>query len=163
MIEQFNRTILTILKSIDLINQISEREALISNFKSEIKSLKLSITNYKEKINNIETEKEKNQNNTIVSLPETSLNINKNNTINNKENINDVDLIYSRLILKMGDMANITELNQINNNLLSDNNNYKSQINILTDMNEKLKQKMNEIEKENTDLKSCRIAKTQNS
>ena len=153
MIEQFNRTILTILKSIDLINQISEREALISNFKSEIKSLRLSITNYKEKINNIETEKEKNQNNTIVSLPETSLNINKNNTINNKENINDVDLIYSRLILKMGDMANITELNQINNNLLSDNNNYKSQINILTDMNEKLKQKMNEIEKENTDLK----------
>ena len=38
-------------------------------------------------------------------------------------------------------MANITELNQSNNNLLSDNNNYKSQINLINDMNEKLKQK----------------------
>ena len=47
MIEQFNGTILTTLKSIDLINQISEREALITNFKSEIKTLKTNIANYK--------------------------------------------------------------------------------------------------------------------
>ena len=53
----------------------------------------------------------------------------------------------------MNDMANLAELNQTNNNLLSDNNNYKSQINLLTDMNEKLRQKINEYEKENKSLK----------
>ena len=50
-------------------------------------------------------------------------------------------------------MSNIVELNQINNNLLSENNNFKSQINILNDMNEKLKQKITEFEKENKNLK----------
>ena len=128
MKEQFNATILTILKSINLINQISEREALITNFKSEIKSLKATIANYKEKINNIEIEKK------IENAKK------EEKEINNE--INEIDLIYNKLILKMNEMANITELNQSNNNLLSDNNNYKSQINLINDMNEKLKQKI---------------------
>ena len=148
MIEQFNATILTTLKSIDLINQISEREALITNFKSEIKTLKANIANYKEKVSHYETEKD---NITLTSLGSPLKSNNKTNTINtvniSKESINEIDLIYKKLILKMNDMANIAELNQTNNNLLSDNNNYKSQINLLTSMNEKLKQKINEYEK----------------
>jgi chromosome segregation ATPase len=139
MKEQFNATILTILKSINLINQISEREALITNFKSEIKSLKATIANYKEKINNIEIEKN------IENEKK------EENEINNE--INEIDLIYNKLILKMNEMANITELNQSNNNLLSDNNNYKLQINLINDMNEKLKQKIIELEKENKNIK----------
>ena len=39
-------------------------------------------------------------------------------------------MIYNKLILKLKEISNNVELNQINNNLLSDNNNYKSQIKI---------------------------------
>ena len=62
-------------------------------------------------------------------------------------------MIYDKLISKMKDMENIAELNQLNNNLLSDNNNFKSQINLLNDMNEKLKQEISELKKENNNLK----------
>jgi len=58
-------------------------------------------------------------------------------------------MIYNKLILKLKEISNNVELNQINNNLLSDNNNYKSQINLLNDINEKLKKQIKEIENEN--------------
>jgi hypothetical protein len=58
------------------------------------------------------------------------------------------------------EIENNVELNQINNNLLSDNNNYKSQINLLNDINEKLKQRISEMENENKNLK---IQNTNNS
>ena len=62
-------------------------------------------------------------------------------------------MIYNKLILKLKEISNNVELNQINNNLLSDNNNYKSQINLLNDINEKLKKQITEIENENKNLK----------
>ena len=80
MIDQFNQTILTILKSIDLMNQISEREALITNYKSEIKSLKATINNYKEKITQFQIEQGKKE--TISNeLKNENININSINTI----------------------------------------------------------------------------------
>ena len=151
IIEQFNGTIMTILKSIDLMNQISEREALITNYKSEIKYMKATITNYKEKINQLEIEKEKEkENNNINIISSEEL---KNNTINSTNRNNEYIILYNKLILKLKEISNNVELNQINNNLLSDNNNYKSQINLLNDINEKLKKQITEIENENKNLK----------
>ena len=54
---------------------------------------------------------------------------------------------------KLKEIENNVELNQINSNLLSENNNYKSQINLLNDINENLKQRISEIENENKNLK----------
>ena len=154
MIDQFNQTILTILKSIDLMNQISEREALITNYKSEIKSLKVTINNYKEKITQFQIEQGKKE--TISNeLKNENININSINTISSINSIrkNENILLYNKLILKLKEIENNVDLNQDNNNLLSDNNNYKSQINLLNDINEKLKKQITEIENENKNLK----------
>ena len=159
MIEQFNGTILTILKSIDLMNQISEREALITNYKSEIKSLKATIKNYKEKINQFQIVQEKKETILLTSHELKNENINTITSITSVRN-NENILLYDKLILKLKEIENNVELNQINNNLLSDNNNYKSQINLLNDINEKLKQRISEMENENKNLK---IQNTNNS
>ena len=159
MIEQFNGTILTILKSIDLMNQISEREALITNYKSEIKSLKATIKNYKEKINQFQIEQEKKETILLTSHDLKNENINTITSITSVRN-NENILLYDKLILKLKEIENNVELNQINNNLLSDNNNFKSQINLLNDMNETLKQRITEIENE---YKNLKIQNTNNS
>ena len=162
MVEQFNGTIMTILKSIDLVNQISEREALITNYKAEIKYMKATINNYKEKINQFEKDKEKKDDINLLTSNELK-NENKitidNNTLNTitSNRINENILLYNKLIFKLKEISNNVELNQINNDLLSDNKNYKSQINLLNDINEKLKTKISEIEDENKNLKTQNI------
>ena len=136
-------------------NQISEREALITNYKSEIKSLKATINNYKEKITQFQIEQGKKE--TISNeLKNENININSINTISSINSIrkNENILLYNKLILKLKEIENNVDLNQENNNLLSDNNNYKSQINLLNDINEKLKQRILELENENKNLQT---------
>ena len=135
--EKFSVLIKSIQKSIDLINKVSEREALIDNFKKELKGMKNKVDKFKGKIKNLEEENHE--------LNDT-LNVRKLQMKIKKLNISPTENAYFRLTQLMKNYATITELNLENNNLKSENDNQKAQIKLLNDSISTLKEKLNQNE-----------------
>jgi chromosome segregation ATPase len=133
--EKFSALIKSIQQSIDLINKISEREALIDNFKKELKGLKGKVDKCKGKIKNLEEENHE--------LNDT-LNVRKLQMKIKKLNVSPTENAYFRLTQLMKNYATLTELNLENNNLKTENDNQKAQIKLLNDSVSTLKEKLNQ-------------------
>ena len=143
--EKFDKVVKSINTNIDLINKFAESEALIKNFKSEVKGLKTNLENSKNKIKFLEDENEK--------LNKT-LNVQKLRMKIKPKDEKSIDVAYDKLVNTMKDYLSITQLNIQNSNLFSENEKQKAQIKYLTDNNLILNERHSNLEKIVTELKS---------
>ena len=143
--EKFDKVVKSVNTNIDLINKFAESEALIKNFKSEVKGLKTNLENSKNKIKFLEEENEQ--------LNKT-LNVQKLRMKLKPKDEKSIDVAYDKLVNTMKDYLSITQLNIQNSNLFSENEKQKAQIKYLTDNNLILNERHSNLEKIVTDLKS---------
>ena len=143
--EKFDKVVKSINTNIDLINKFAENEALIKNFKSEVKNLKSNLETSKNKIKSLEEENEE--------LNKT-LNVQKLRMKIKQPDENKVDKSYEKLVNKMKDYLSITQLNIQNSNLFSENEKQKAQIKCLTENNSILNERYSNQEKLIKDLKN---------
>ena len=143
--EKFDKVVKSINTNIDLINKFAENEALIKNFKSEVKNLKSNLETSKNKIKSLEEENEE--------LNKT-LNVQKLRMKIKQPDENQVDKSYEKLVNKMKDYLSITQLNIQNSNLFSENEKQKAQIKCLTENNNILNERHSNQEKLIKDLKN---------
>ena len=142
--EKFNNVINAIKTNLDLVTKMAESESLIKNFKTEVKTLKNNLDSSKSKIKFLEQENEE--------LTKT-LNVQKLRMKIKPQEKNKLDGTYSKLVNKMKDYLSITQLNIQNSNLFSENENQKAQIKYLTENNNILKERNENLEKMVKDLK----------
>ena len=124
--EKFNSLVHSIQNSINEINKLSEREALIENFKQELKHLKTQLSHKDKKIKLLESE-----------------NYDLNNTLNVKslqmkikqpiDSINPTAKTFHQLTCLIKEYGEINELNIKITNLKTKNQSLKAEINILND------------------------------
>ena len=143
--EKFDKVVKSINTNIDLINKFAESEALIKNFKSEVKGLKTNLENSKNKIKFLEDENE--QLNKTLNVQKLRMKI-------KPKDEKSIDVAYDKLVNTMKDYLSITQLNIQNSNLFSENEKQKAQIKYLTDNNLILNERHSNLEKIVTDLKS---------
>ena len=143
--EKFDKVVKSINTNIDLINKFAESEALIKNFKSEVKGLKTNLENSKSKIKFLEDENE--QLNKTLNVQKLRMKIKPKDEKN-------IDVAYDKLVNTMKDYLSITQLNIQNSNLFSENEKQKAQIKYLTDNNLILNERHSNLEKIVTELKS---------
>ena len=143
--EKFDKVVKSINTNIDLINKFAESEALIKNFKSEVKGLKTNLENSKNKIKFLEDENE--QLNKTLNVQKLRMKI-------KPKDEKSIDVAYDKLVNTMKDYLSITQLNIQNSNLFSENEKQKAQIKYLTDNNLILNERHSNLEKIVTELKS---------
>ena len=143
--EKFDKVVKSINTNIDLINKFAESEALIKNFKSEVKGLKTNLENSKSKIKFLEDENE--QLNKTLNVQKLRMKI-------KPKDEKSIDVAYDKLVNTMKDYLSITQLNIQNSNLFSENEKQKAQIKYLTDNNLILNERHSNLEKIVTELKS---------
>ena len=134
--EKFNALMHSIQNSIDEINKLSEREALIENFKNELKNLKMQIALKDKKIKNLENE-----------------NYDLNSTLNVKrlqmkikkpiDFANPTAKTYYQLVSLIQEYGKINELNVKLTNLKTTNQALKAEINMLNDKLSTIQNKYN--------------------
>ena len=143
--EKFDKIVKSINTNIDLINKFAENEALIKNFKSEVKNLKSNLEASKNKIKSLEEENEE--------LNKT-LNVQKLRMKVKQPDENKIDGAYDKLVNKMKDYLSITQLNIQNSNLFSENEKQKAQIKCLSENNNILNERHSNLENIIKDLKN---------
>ena len=143
--EKFDKIVKSINTNIDLINKFAENEALIKNFKSEVKNLKSNLEASKNKIKSLEEENEE--------LNKT-LNVQKLRMKVKQPDENKIDGAYDKLVNKMKDYLSITQLNIQNSNLFSENEKQKAQIKCLSENNNILSERHSNLENIIKDLKN---------
>ena len=150
--DKFTSLINTIQTSIDEINKLAEREALIENFKTELKNLKNSVNNKDKIIKNLQSENfDLNQ----------ALNVKKlQMKIKEPDEEAHSQKIYFNLVQLMKDYDTVTNLNIKISNLKSNNNSQQAQINLLNDKVVTLQEKNSSLDLKIKDLTNQLSTKT---
>lgn len=150
--DKFTSLINTIQTSIDEINKLAEREALIENFKTELKNLKNSVNNKDKIIKNLQSENfDLNQ---VLNVKKLQMKIKEPDEEDHNQKI------YYNLVQLMKDYDTITNLNIKISNLKSNNNSQQAQINLLNDKVVTLQEKNSSLDLKIKDLTNQLSTKT---
>ena len=151
--DKFNSLIKNIKNSLDDINKLSEREALIENFKIELKNLKNAVSNKDKTIKQLQSENfDLNQ---ALDVKRLQMKIQEPNEFENSN-----EKIYYNLVQLMKEYDNVTQLNVKISNLQSSNNNKEAEINLLNDKVTTLQEKTDAQESKLKELTSQLSNKT---
>ena len=145
--EKFDKIIKSINSKIDLINKYAESEALIKNFKTDVKNLKNNLESAKNKIKNLEQEND--ELNKTLNIQKLRMKIKV-----NEEQDDKIIIAYDKLVNAMKDYLTITQLNIQNSNLFSENEKQKAEIKYLIENNSILTERHANLEKLINDLKA---------
>ena len=145
--EKFDKIIKSINSKIDLINKYAESEALIKNFKTDVKNLKNNLESAKNKIKNLEQEND--ELNKMLNIQKLRMKIKV-----NEEQDDKIIIAYDKLVNVMKDYLTITQLNIQNSNLFSENEKQKAEIKYLIENNSILTERHANLEKLINDLKA---------